>query len=212
MAGKFAIRQLNTALRQARLQGTDLLFEETAEHALRAVLAGLPAAERRALAPHVANTPGRYARMLTEELLAGYRMDPAAILATDFPDGYDEIMLVKNISFYSLCAHHLLPFFGKAHVAYIPKGGKVVGLSKLARLVECYARRLQIQERMTTQISSALWTHLRPLGAACVVEAEHLCMALRGVEKPGAVTTTSSMLGVFRTKASSRAELLTLIK
>ena len=144
------------------------------------ILMGLPKEEQRALGPHLADTPGRYARALIHELLDGYSEDPATILATEFPDGYDEIMLLRGVQFYSLCAHHLLPFFGKAHVAYIPKGGKVVGLSKLARLVECYARRLQIQEQLTKQIGDCIQQVTDAKGVAVVIEARHMCSMMRG--------------------------------
>ena len=166
--------------------------------------------EREDLAEHIENTPRRVAKMYEEELLSGYKMNPKDILSVDFQDGYDEIVLVKGIRFYSLCAHHMLPFFGTAHVAYLPQG-RVVGISKLARLVDCYGKRLQIQERLTSQVAQALMQYLKPAGAACVVEAEHLCMGCRGVNKPGGSTVTSVMLGSFRKNVAARMELLSLI-
>lgn len=155
-------------------------------------------------------TPARVIRSW-EELYAGYRQDPSAILKS-FTDGAcDEMVLLKNIEFYSTCEHHMLPFFGKAHIAYIPDG-RVVGISKLARLLEIYARRLQIQERLGQQVTSALNQQLKPKGAACILEAQHFCMTSRGVQKQDSIMVTSSLTGVFRDKPEARAELMTLIK
>jgi len=154
-------------------------------------------------------TPRRVAEMY-RELLAGAGRKPSEILKSLEGDKHDEMVLVRDIPLYSLCEHHLLPFVGKAHVAYVPKG-KMVGLSKIARLVECYARRLQIQERLTTQIADALMKSLSPKGVFVVVEAEHLCMTMRGVKKPGAMTTTSVVRGLFRRNPASRAEALSLV-
>ena len=154
-------------------------------------------------------TPARVARAYAE-LLAGIHDKPRRHLQTIFNERYDEIVLLRDIEFNSLCEHHLLPFTGKAHVAYLPDG-RVVGLSKLARLVEGYARRLQVQERLTTQIADALMEELNPLGAACVIEATHTCMTLRGARKPGSIMVTSALRGVFKEDPSSRAEMLALI-
>lgn len=140
-------------------------------------------------------TPDRIARMYTE-IMAGYDVDPATHLTKTFPTENNEMVLEKDIVFYSMCEHHMMPFYGKAHVAYIPDG-KVVGLSKLARTVEVYARRLQIQERMTVQIADAIMEILQPKGVMILVEAEHLCMTMRGVKKPGSKTTTVVTKGVF---------------
>lgn len=167
--------------------------------------------ESRVLVPHLTGTPDRLARMFREDLLSGYDTAPASTLGTVFADGYDEVVLLRDISFVSLCAHHLLPFQGVAHVAYLPKG-KVVGISKLARLVECLARRLQIQERLTYEVADTLMKTLRPRGAACVVEADHMCMTIRGVKKPGATTVTSTMLGAFRSDPAARAEVMALLR
>lgn len=158
----------------------------------------------------LSDTPHRVARMY-QELFAGLRTDPAAHLQRVFHEQYDEIVLLRNIDFFSLCEHHLLPFQGKAHVAYLPNG-KVVGLSKLARTVDAYARRPQIQERMTCQIADAIVQHLDPRGVAVVVEAEHLCMKMRGVQKPSGVMVTSAVRGVFRNDAAARAEVMSLIR
>jgi GTP cyclohydrolase I len=154
-------------------------------------------------------TPSRVARAYAE-LMAGLRADPRQHLKTVFNERYDEVVLLRDIEFSSLCEHHLLPFTGRAHVAYLPDG-KVVGLSKLARLVEGYARRPQVQERMTTQIADALMEELQPIGAACVVEATHTCMTIRGAKKHGSTMVTSALRGIFKDNPASRAEILSLI-
>jgi len=156
-------------------------------------------------------TPRRVAEMYTE-LFSGLDTDPARHLRVTFEAGHDEMVLVRDIPFTSLCEHHLVPFMGHAHVAYIPgEDGRITGLSKLARLVEGYARRLQVQERMTVQIADALVTELEPRGALVVIEAEHLCMSMRGVRKPGTSTVTSSVRGIFHTDGATRAEALQFI-
>ena len=142
---------------------------------------------------------------------SGYRQNPAKILNRSFSVKQDEMVVVKDIDFYSLCEHHLLPFFGKCHVAYMPDQ-KILGLSKIPRLVDAFSRRLQVQERLTVQIAEAINDHLKPLGVACVMEASHLCMMMRGVQKQNAKAVTSSMLGVFRSSEKTRAEFLTLIR
>ena len=153
------------------------------------------------------NTPDRVARMYAE-LLSGYSMNPDRIInGALFNINYDEMVLVKDIEFYSLCEHHMLPFLGRAHVAYLPKG-KVIGLSKIPRIVEMYARRLQVQERMTRQIADLLQQMLEPQGVAVVVEAMHLCSMMRGVKKHGARMTTSAMHGAFRANLATRQEFL----
>ena len=174
---------------------------------VRALLEALdPDARREGLV----RTPERVARALSF-LTKGYAEDPKAIINDAlFTEQYSEMILLKDIDFYSLCEHHILPFFGKAHVAYIPNG-KIVGISKLARLVEVFARRLQVQERMTNQIASTIAEQLGPLGVGVVLEAEHLCMRMRGVEKQNSVVVTSSMLGVFRDRETTREEFTTLI-
>ena len=156
-------------------------------------------------------TPARVARAYTE-LLAGYRQDPGDHLERQFEVNHDEMVIVKDIPFSSLCEHHMLPFIGRAHVCYIPgESGKVCGLSKLARLVEGYARRLQVQERLTVQIADDLMTRLGASGAMVVITAEHLCMTVRGVRVPGSVTTTSAVRGLFKERPSTRAEALNLL-
>jgi GTP cyclohydrolase I len=156
-------------------------------------------------------TPERFEKAL-RYLTSGYRQDPEKILnGAMFSVTYDEMVVVKDIELYSLCEHHLLPFFGKCHVAYIPTK-KVVGLSKIARLVNMYARRLQIQERLTSQIAEALQSQLSPQGVGVIIEAKHLCMVMRGVEKQHASATTSHMLGIFRENKQTRDEFLSLIR
>jgi GTP cyclohydrolase I len=156
-------------------------------------------------------TPARVARSY-REMFAGLYTDPDSVLNTMFDEQHDELVLVKEIPLYSTCEHHLVSFHGVAHVGYIPgHDGRITGLSKIARLVDLYAKRPQVQERLTTQIADALMKKLSPRGAIVVVEAEHLCMAMRGVRKPGAVTTTSAVRGLFKTNAASRAEALDLI-
>lgn len=157
------------------------------------------------------DTPGRVARSWAD-LYAGYRDDPAKILGTVFEETYDEMVVLRDIEFFSTCEHHLLPFFGRAHIGYVPKLGKVVGLSKLARLVECFSRRVQIQERMTKQIGEAIEKHLDALGVAVVVEAQHFCMMARGVRRSGAVMSTSFVNGCLRSNNAARAEFFSLVK
>ncbi len=156
-------------------------------------------------------TPHRVAQSYAF-LTSGYTEDVGAILGKAiFKEKYNEMVIVKDIDFFSLCEHHLLPFFGKVHIAYIPKG-RIVGLSKLPRIVEVFARRLQVQERMTQQIADTLYTALNPAGVAVVIEAQHLCMMMRGVEKQNSYATTSAMLGEFHEDNKTRAEFLTLIR
>jgi GTP cyclohydrolase I len=154
-------------------------------------------------------TPNRVARAYGE-MMAGLQDDPKRHLKTVFHEQYDEVVLLRDIPFHSLCEHHLLPFTGRAHVAYLPDG-KVVGLSKLARLVEGFARRPQVQERLTTQIADAIMDELSPIGAACVVEAVHTCMTIRGAKKTGSTMVTSALRGIFKENPASRAEILSLM-
>jgi GTP cyclohydrolase I len=161
--------------------------------------------------PGLRETPARVARAYAETF-GGLDQDPAAVLSTTFEEDHDELVLVKDIPLYSTCEHHLVPFHGVAHIAYIPsEDGRVTGLSKLARLVDVYARRPQVQERMTRQIADALHGVLKPRGALVVIQAEHLCMGMRGIRKPGAVTTTSAVRGLFRDSAATRAEAMSLV-
>lgn len=157
------------------------------------------------------NTPKRVAEMY-EEIFSGIGYDPAKELEVILNQKHDEIILLKNIPLQSFCEHHLLPFIGRAHVAYIPKGGRVTGLSKLARLVDILAKRPQVQERLTTQIAEIIMSKLKPRGCMVVIEAEHLCMSFRGVKKPGTLTVTSCVRGIFKENEKTRAEALALIK
>jgi GTP cyclohydrolase I len=155
-------------------------------------------------------TPRRVADMYAE-VFSGLRQDPADVLRVGFEEGHQELVLVKDIPFYSMCEHHFLPFHGVAHVGYIPNG-RVVGLSKLARALEILARRPQLQERLTSQLADVIMSTLEPAGVAIVVNAEHLCLSMRGIQKPGSKTVTSAMRGVFRREAATRAEFMSLIK
>ena len=157
------------------------------------------------------HTPGRVARAFAEQFVGLYS-NPDSVLDTVFDENHAELILVRDIDFYSTCEHHLLPFFGKAHVGYIPgKEGRVTGLSKLARLVDGYARRPQVQERLTTQIAEAMMRRLKPAGVIVVMEAEHMCMAIRGVRKPGTLTSTSAVRGIFQRSQPTRAEAMSVI-
>ena len=183
----------------------------TAQDLVKGMLEHIEPEQKNGLREGLKNTPKRVVESW-KELYSGYNQDPKEILDATFNgEGYDGIVLLKDIEFYSTCEHHLLAFTGKAHVAYIPTD-KIVGISKLARLVEVYAKRLQNQERITTQVADALIDHLKPLGAAVIIEASHSCMGCRGVKKNHAIMTTSAMRGVFFDKAEARAELMQLIK
>ena len=178
--------------------GADL---EAAVHTLLAEIGEDPARDG------LRRTPERVRRMYAE-LTAGYRIDPDALVnGATFEVDYDEMVVVRDIEFYSLCEHHLLPFHGRAHVGYLPRG-RVIGLSKIPRIVDMYAHRLQVQERLTVQIADLLMACLEPKGVACVVEASHLCTMMRGVRKQGATMVTSSMLGTFRRDARTRGEFM----
>ena len=157
------------------------------------------------------DTPKRVAKMFAE-IFSGIEEDPRVHLQTIFNTDHDEMVLVKDISFYSMCEHHVLPFFGKVSVAYIPKNGKITGLSKLARVVDCIAKRPQLQERLTSSIADIIMECLEPEGVAVVVDAEHMCMNMRGVKKPGARTVTSAVRGIFRSDSKTRNEVFALIK
>lgn len=156
------------------------------------------------------DTPKRVAEMY-EEIFSGIHQDPNKELEVILDQKHHEIILLKNVPLYSVCEHHLLPFIGKAHIAYIPRKGRVTGLSKLARVVDILARRPQVQERLTTQIVEIIMSKLRPLGAMVVIEAEHLCMSMRGVRKPGTMTVTSAVRGIFKENEKTRSEALALM-
>ena len=154
-------------------------------------------------------TPGRVARMYAE-LLAGSSQEPREHLRGVFTEDYDEIVILRDIPFYSICEHHLMPFIGSAHVAYLPSG-MVLGVSKLARIVDCFARRLQVQERLTNQIADFIMNNLKPKGVAVVLEASHSCMTIRGIKKPGSVMVTSALRGTFKSDPKSRSEVMSLM-
>jgi GTP cyclohydrolase I len=176
------------------------------ERAVRTILSAVGEDPDR---PGLKDTPRRVARMY-KEMFAGLHSDPSRHLRVTFPENYDEIVLVRDISFTSMCEHHLLPFNGVAHVAYIPNG-RVTGLSKLARVVEEVSRRPQVQERMTAEVADLIERELQTAGVAVVIKAEHSCMSIRGIRKPGSSTVTSALRGVFKTNESSRAEIMSLI-
>jgi len=161
--------------------------------------------------PGIKATPQRVARMFAE-ILGGAHEDPSVHLRVLQHEKHDEMVLIKSIPLYSMCEHHLLPFAGVAHVAYIPKGGRIVGLSKIARVVDILARRLQVQERLTKQVADLIMDRLKPLGVMVVIEAEHLCVSMRGAKKPKSVTVTSAVRGVFRSNSITRAEAINLIR
>lgn len=156
------------------------------------------------------DTPKRVARMYAE-VFSGLHEDPSEHLKVQFSEDHEEMIIVKDIPFYSMCEHHLVPFYGKAHVAYIPRNGKITGLSKLARIVEGYAKRPQLQERLTSQIADSIMKMLDPRGVLVVLEAEHMCMTMRGVKKPGSKTLTSAVRGIFKNSEVTRAEAFSLI-
>ncbi|MFA6321193.1 MAG: GTP cyclohydrolase I FolE [Candidatus Omnitrophota bacterium] len=178
------------------------------EKAVREILAAVGEDVKRA---DIVDTPRRVAEMY-EEILGGTKKDPEKELEVVFEKDHDEIILLKDIPLYSMCEHHLLPFIGKAHVAYLPSNNRVTGLSKLARVVETFSRRLQVQERLTTDIADTIMRKLEPKGVLVVIEAEHLCMSMRGVKKPGVMTITSAVRGVFRQNEKTRAEAMALIR
>ncbi|MHC4624773.1 MAG: GTP cyclohydrolase I FolE [Planctomycetota bacterium] len=157
----------------------------------------------------IKDTPQRVAKMYAE-LLGGMQEDPKRHLKKVFSENYDEIVLLRDIPFFSICEHHLMPFIGTAHVAYLP-AGSVLGVSKLARVVDCFARRLQVQERLTDQIAEFIMESLKPRGVAVVLEASHSCMTIRGIKKPGSVMVTSSLRGIFRRDPKSRSEIMSLM-
>jgi GTP cyclohydrolase I len=181
---------------------------ETPQDAVRRLLEAVGEDADRA---GLVGTPGRVARSL-EFLTNGYKEDPEAILrAALFESDVDEMVVVKDMEFYSLCEHHMLPFYGRCHVAYVPNG-QIVGLSKLGRVVDAFSRRLQVQERLTAEIAGAVEAAVRPKGVGVVMEAHHLCMMMRGVQKQGSLAATSCMLGLFKKDARTRAEFLNLIR
>ena len=193
--------------RESKLEGDDM-NKKKIKKAATMILEAIGENPRR---KDLLYTPERVADMY-EEILAGMLLDPEKELEVILDQKHEEIVLLRDIPLYSVCEHHLLPFIGSAHVAYIPKGGRVTGLSKIARVVEILSKRLQVQERLTTQIANVIMTKLRPLGVMVVIEAEHLCMSMRGVKKPGITTVTSAVRGVFKENEKTRSETLALMK
>ncbi|MHB8172138.1 MAG: GTP cyclohydrolase I FolE [Thermincolia bacterium] len=185
-----------------------MINREKIEQAVRLILEAIGEDPEREGLVH---TPKRVARMY-EEIFCGLHIDPKEHLQVMFTEEHEEMVLVKDIPFYSMCEHHLLPFFGKAHVAYIPRKGKITGLSKLARTVETIAKRPQLQERLTSQIADIIMEALDPMGVLVVVEAEHMCMTMRGVKKSGSLTLTSAVRGLFKKNEATRAEAFALIR
>jgi GTP cyclohydrolase I len=183
--------------------------EVDAERIKKAVLEILEAVGEDPKREGLKATPERVARMYAE-LLNGMKEDPQEHLSSAFTENYDEIVLLRDIPFYSMCEHHLMPFIGKAHVAYLP-AGRVLGVSKLARIVDCFSRRLQLQERLTAQIADSLMAGLKPMGVAVVLEASHSCMTIRGIKKPGSIMVTSAVRGTFKKDPRSRNEVMSLI-
>jgi len=178
------------------------------EKGVRLILEGIGENPERA---GIKDTPERVARMY-QEIFSGIETPTEELLKSIEGESHDEMVLLKDIPFYSVCEHHLIPFIGKAHVAYIPSAGKIVGLSELVKAVDVLAKRLQVQERLTTQLVDMIMTRLKPKGAMVIIDAEHLCISMRGMKKPGTRTVTSAVRGIFRTKQSTRDELLDLIK
>ena len=196
---------MDTKLKNFRLEDSPVDLEAI-KGAVRTILEAVGEDPDR---PGLLETPRRVAHMYAE-MFSGLHLEPERHLAVVFPEEYDEMVLIRDISFTSMCEHHLLPFTGVAHVAYVPDG-KVTGLSKIARLVEEVSRRPQVQERMTQTIADMVNEHLKTAGVACVVSAEHSCMGIRGVRKPGSTTVTSALRGIFKTNQATRAEFMSLV-
>lgn len=185
---------------------TDFMDKQRIEAAVREILIAIGEDPDR---EGLAETPSRVARMY-EEIFGGLEDDPTRHLKL-FEESSEEMVVVRDIPLYSMCEHHLIPFLGKAHIAYIPSDGRVIGLSKLARIVDCFARRPQLQERLTSQVADFLYENLQPMGVAVVIEAEHLCMTMRGARASGAKTMTSALRGTMRSNAKTRAEAMSLL-
>jgi GTP cyclohydrolase I len=196
---------VDSKLKEFRLEDSPVDFEAIKE-AVRTILVAVGEDPDR---PGLLETPRRVAHMYAE-MFSGLHLEPERHLEVVFPEEYDEMVLIRDISFTSMCEHHLLPFTGVAHVAYVPDG-KVTGLSKIARVVEEVSRRPQVQERMTQTIADMVNRHLKTAGVACVISAEHSCMGIRGVRKPGSTTVTSALRGIFKTNQATRAEFMSLV-
>lgn len=185
-----------------------MIDQKKIEKAVREILVAIGEDPNRS---GIKDTPKRVAKMYAE-LFAGLHKDPGREITVFYNEDHEEMIMVKNIPFYSMCEHHLIPFIGKAHVVYIPTKGRVTGLSKLVRVIEGFAKRPQVQEKLTSQIADCLMDRLQPRGVLVVIEAEHLCMSMRGVKKPGAITITSAVRGVLQKNAKTRSEALSLIR
>jgi len=190
------------------VSGFQVMNLKKIEEGVRLILEGIGEDTGRA---GLKGTPERVAKMY-KEIFAGLETPTEEILKAIEGESHDEMVLLKDIPFYSVCEHHLLPFIGKVHVSYIPSGGKIVGLSELVKAVEVLSKRPQVQERLTTQLADLIMSELKPKGAMVIIDAEHLCISMRGVKRPGSRTVTSAVRGIFRTKQSTREELLELIK
>ena len=208
MSKNSPISKLETTIENGSGQDHPVIDLEKIARGVRLILEGIGEDPSR---PGLQRTPERVADMYAE-LTAGMHEDPQQHVVPLPGDTHEEMVILKDISIASICEHHLAPFVGKCHIAYIPKNGRILGLSKLARLAETFARRLQVQERLTQEIADTLYQGLKPLGVMVVIEAEHTCMTLRGVKKPGAITVTSAVLGGFRKDQRTRAEAMALIK
>ncbi len=189
--------------------GNDLVCAFDRERIRKAVVELLLAIGEDPQREGLLRTPDRVAEMY-QEIFCGLGQDPGKVLNVSFAENHQEMVILRDIPFYSMCEHHLLPFHGKAHIGYIPSG-RVVGISKLARVVELYARRPQLQERLTSQIADCIMRNMQPIGVGVVIEAEHLCMTMRGIRKPGSMVVTSANRGTFRTRRETRSEFLSLI-
>ena len=196
-----------TTTRSMTQNGADLVDQDRVQSLIRDLLVALGEDPER---EGLRETPRRVASAYAE-ILGGRQVDAAAILQVGFDEGHDEMVVLKDIPFFSLCEHHLLPFHGRAHVAYVPQG-RVVGISKIARLVDAIARRPQLQERLTCQVADVLMDQLEPDGVAVAIDAEHLCMTMRGIKKPGSRLVTSAMRGTFQTQNDTRSEFLSLVR
>jgi len=190
------------------LKRETLMDKKKIEKGVRLILEGIGEDPER---PGIKDTPRRIAD-LYEEIFSGLKTPTEEILIPIKGESHDEMVILKDIPFYSVCEHHLLPFIGKAHIAYVPSGGKIVGLSKLARAMEIFAKRPQVQERLTAQLADLIMEKLKPKGAMVIIDAEHLCLSMRGIKKPNARTITSAVRGIFRSKESTRIESIELIK
>jgi len=207
MAWSYPIAPMESTITAGNLSAVARIDQERIKAAVREIIAAIGENPSR---EGLVETPRRIAQMYAD-LFSGLYEDPRAVLATGFQESHKEMVVLKNIPFYSLCEHHFLPFHGQAHVGYVPEG-RIVGVSKIARAIDILARRPQMQERLTSQIADAIMEGLQPDGAAVVIEAEHLCLSMRGAQKPGTVMVTSAIRGGFRRRGVTRSEFLSLVQ